>query len=594
MRLCMTLPDALKLALEHHHAGRLRDAEDVYRQILHIKPDAVPALFNLGLVLFTQHRLDEAGPCFTQVIRLDPNLAQAHAAFGNVYKAQGRLTEAIACYERALQRRPDDADTHVYLGSALQIQGHLDRAAAHFQRALELKPGSVEALNNLANVRKDQGRLAEAIATFRAILQALPHLASVHSNLLYTLLNSPDYDAAMILDEHRRWDRLHAQPLAASILPHANDPSPGRRLNVGYVSPDYCDHVAGRNLLPLFRNHDHGQFAIHCYSNNPFPDDMTKLFQSHADVWRDVAAMSDEVLAHTIRHDHIDILVDLALHSASNRLLAFARKPAPVQVTFAGYPGTTGLTAIDYRLTDPYLDPPGLFDHTYSETSIRLADCFWCYDAPTREPAVNPLPALQNGFVTFGCLNNFCKVNNIVLARWASILQAVANSRLLLAAPEGSSRQATLDNLAAHNIAPGRVTFVPVLPRLQYLELYHQIDLALDTLPYNGHTTSLDALWMGVPVVTLVGTTVVGRAGFSQLSNVGLNELVAESPEQFTHIAIELAKDLPRLGSLRAGLRARMEASPLMDSRRFTRNIENAYREMWQAFVGRASQPVRL
>jgi predicted O-linked N-acetylglucosamine transferase (SPINDLY family) len=274
--------------------------------------------------------------------------------------------------------------------------------------------------------------------------------------------------------------------------------------------------------------------------------------------------------------------VDLALHTQGNRLLIFARKPAPVQVTFAGYPGTTGLGAIDYRLTDPYLDPPGLNDAWYAEESFRLPRSFWCFDPQSEEPAVGPLPALERGVVTFGCLNNFCKVNDGVLELWARVLRAVPGSRLELLAKAGSHRQRTRDFLARQGIAGERIKFCATKPRAEYLAMYHQIDIGLDTLPYNGHSTSLDSYWMGVPVVTLVGTTVVGRAGLSQLTNLGLGELVAFTPDDFVRFAVDLAGDLPRLQALRAGLRERMRKSPLMDATGFTRGIEEAYRIVWR------------
>jgi len=267
---------------------------------------------------------------------------------------------------------------------------------------------------------------------------------------------------------------------------------------------------------------------------------------------------------------------------AQNRLLVFARKPAPVQLTFAGYPGTTGLKAIDYRLTDPHLDPPDLHAEYYSEESIRLSDSFWCYDPLDSDQAVNALPAIENGYVTFGCLNNFCKVNPPILKMWASVLNAVDRSRLIVLSGEGTHRREMLQKLADNGIDAARVTFVSNQPRQQYLKTYHQIDIGLDTLPYNGHSTSLDSYWMGIPVVTLVGNTVVGRAGMSQLMNLGMPELVADTPERFVMIAKGLAQDLPRLSDIRATLRQRMQSSPLMDAPGFARSIEAAYRDVWQ------------
>ena len=275
------------------------------------------------------------------------------------------------------------------------------------------------------------------------------------------------------------------------------------------------------------------------------------------------------------------------MHMAGSRLLVFARKPAPVQVCWLAYPGTTGLSTIDYRLTDPYLDPPGLNDHCYSEESIRLPDTFWCYDPLTTGPAVNALPALAKGHVTFGCLNNFCKINPSVLKLWAEVLKAVHRSQLLVLAPQSVCRRQTLDLLQREGVSPDRVTFVAHQPRQQYLSYYHGIDIGLDTVPYNGHTTSLDSFWMGVPVVTLMGPTVVGRAGLSQLMNLGLPELIGSSPEQYVHVATELTRNLSRLSELRATLRDRMQASPLIDAPRFARNIEAAYRKMWKQWCAR-------
>jgi len=335
-------------------------------------------------------------------------------------------------------------------------------------------------------------------------------------------------------------------------------------------------------MLPLLACHDRDAFEIFCYAQVARSDALTERFRASAHHWRSTIGLTDKQLAAQIREDGIDILVDLALHTARSRLLVFARKPAPVQVTFAGYPGSTGLSTIDYRLSDPYLDPPDIDESVYSEQTIRLPHSFWCYDPIDGDIPVNSLPAQAHGFLTFGCLNDFRKINDAVLRLWAGVLRAVPSSRLLLLAPEGSHRQHTLDVLSREDIVHERIEFVSHQPRWKYLELYHRVDLGLDTLPYNGHTTSLDSFWMGVPVVTLVGQTIVGRAGLSQLTNLQLPELIAQTPEQYVKIATSLADDLPRLSELRSTLRARMEQSPLMDAPRFARDIEAAYRTMWQ------------
>jgi protein O-GlcNAc transferase len=319
----------------------------------------------------------------------------------------------------------------------------------------------------------------------------------------------------------------------------------------------------------------------------PRPDEFTALVQSAADVWRNTTGLTDREAAQLVRQDGIDILVDLTMHMRRTHLLLFARKPAPIQVTWLAYPGTTGLSAIDYRFTDPYLDPPGLFDQYYSEKSIRLPDTFWCYDPLKPDPFVQPLPAAQNGYITFGSLNNFCKTNATTFRLWAQVLRVVANSRLVVLADEGQHRERTLSVFEQEGIARERIEFVPRQSRHKYLETYHRIDIGLDSIPYNGHTTSLDAYWMGVPVVTLVGNTVVGRAGLSQLTNLGLVELIGHTPEQFVAIAGNLASDISRLSHLRNTLRPRLQTSPLMDAPRFARNIEAAYRRMWQSWCGR-------
>jgi predicted O-linked N-acetylglucosamine transferase (SPINDLY family) len=312
--------------------------------------------------------------------------------------------------------------------------------------------------------------------------------------------------------------------------------------------------------------------------------------------------MPDERVAEMIRADRIDILVDLTMHMARNRLRLFARKPAPVQVTWFAYPGSTGVEAIDYRLTDPHMDPPETAlprGEIYSEESIWLPDTFWCYEPLTNEPEVNESPAVKNGHITFGCLNNFCKVNEGVLRLWADVMDAVPGSRLIVLSGEVGQEEEQEHQRWAREIIEqggdrgakpgrgGRVRFVPFAPRPDYLRRYHEIDIGLETFPYNGHTTSLDAFWMGVPVVTLAGSTVVGRAGVCQLMNLGLPELIAHTHDEYVRIVTGLAADLPRLAELRAGLRVRMEKSPLMDAPRFARNMEAAYRSIWRKWCSR-------
>jgi predicted O-linked N-acetylglucosamine transferase (SPINDLY family) len=324
---------------------------------------------------------------------------------------------------------------------------------------------------------------------------------------------------------------------------------------------------------------------VFAYAGVSRPDDLTQRLRSCTDGWRNTVGLSDSQTADLIREDQIDILVDLTLHMAGNRLLVFARKPAPVQVTWLGYPSSTGLSTMDYRLTDPHMEPPGIRDAFSIERTIRLASTFQLYDLDPQEVPVNELPASGRGFVTFGCLNNFCKINQPQLLLWARILQQVKNSKLVLLTWPGNHRQRTAEFLSAHGIAPQRLIFPDKTPTHgEYLQLYHEIDLGLDAYPYNGHTTSMDSLWMGVPVVSLYGPMAVSRAGLSQSSNLGLADLATESAEDYVRIAAELAGDLPRLSELRRNLRQMMRQSPLMDAPKFARNIEAAYRQMWHTW----------
>jgi predicted O-linked N-acetylglucosamine transferase (SPINDLY family) len=566
--------------------GQLAAALASYQQALRLKPDYAEASSNLGNVLKDQGQLASALASYQQALRLKPDYAEAHFNLGVVFQTQGQLAEALARYQQALRLQPDFVQAHANLGTVFKEQGKLDEAAACFEEALRLRPDYAEAYNNLGNVLTDQGRLHEAVASYRQALRLKPNFVGAHSNLVYTLYFCPGYDAAAIYEEHRRWNLQHAEPLAPFIRPHGNDRSPHRRLRIGYLSPDFRQHPVGRFLVPLLEAHDHAHFEIFCYASLNRPDPITERCRAQADVWRAVFGLSDEQLADAIRQDRIDILVDLTMHMANNRLLVFARKPAPVQVTYLAYAGTTGLGTMDYRLTDPYLDPPGQDESCYSEQSLRLPETYWCYRPLLALPPVNPLPALQAGHVTFGCLNNFCKVTAVTLGAWCRLLQALPQARLLLHAHAGSHRDHVRAFLARHGVAPERLTFVGRVPLGEYLRLYERLDVALDPFPYSGGTTTCDALWMGVPVVSLAGPTAVGRGGLSILSNVGLAELVAYDAEQYAQRAITLATDLARLSQLRASLRERLHSSPLLNAPRFARHLEAAYRRMWEQPIG--------
>ena len=422
----------------------------------------------------------------------------------------------------------------------------------------------------------------EAAAYYRRALDINPDLAEMHSNLLCALNYCSNVDGWTIRQEHDRWNRQQAAPLAQFIQPHTNDRSPNRKLRIGYVSPDFRWHPVGRFILPLLEAHDRGAFEVFCYASQNVDDALTAACRAQASVWRAVATSTDEQLAQQIRQDRIDILVDLTMHMGNNRLMVFARKPAPVQVTYLAYCSTTGLATMDYRLTDPYFGSAGADQRVYSEKSVCLPDTYWCYRQVDEAPDAGSVPALASGHVTFGSMNNFCKVTPPTLTAWSVLLQRMPTARLLFHAHAGSHRKRVLDVFSHQGILADRVTFVDYLPSVEYFRIHQRIDICLDPFPYAGGTTTCDALWMGVPVVSLAGQTAVGRGGLSILSNLGLADLVANSPEQYIDIAVKLAGDVPRLQELRGTLRERMRQSPLMDAPRFARHVEAAYREMWR------------
>jgi predicted O-linked N-acetylglucosamine transferase (SPINDLY family) len=534
---------------------------------------------------------DSAVTQFQNAVRRAPQDPQAYFRLARALSSEQREAEAVLCFRQALRLKPDFADAYKYLGDSLRGHGGLkvDEAVASYRDAIRVQPDHADAYHMLGRTLKDLGLLDEALEALRRACQLRPDSAKFHSSLLYALHYHPDSDSAALAREHDLWNERHAAPLAAHIQPHSNAPEPRRRLRIGYISPYFRNHPVGRFLVPLFEAHDRREFEIFCYANVRVPDELTARFRIQSDRWHDIDNLDDEGLADLIRGDGIDILVDLDAHTPSNRLLTFARKPAPVQVTYLAYCSTTGLSAMDYRLTDPYLDPVGQ-PPCSAEESVWLPETYWCYQPSMDLPPVAPLPALVKGQVTFGCLNNFWKVTQPTLTLWRELLQRVPKSKLVLHARPGSHRERVGKFFAESGIESDRIEFVGVTPMPEYFERYHQIDIGLDPFPYGGGTTTCDALWMGVPVITLVGKTAVGRGGASILSNVGLPELVAQTADEYVRIAANLAGDLPRLAALRAGLRDRLLRSPLTNGPRFTHHVEAAFRAMWHRWCNQTNR----
>jgi len=565
--------------------GRLKEAVAAYERALILQPDFPEARNNLGNALRDQGALDEAIAEYRHAVRLKPDYATAHHNLGLALAQGGEFEEATAAYRLALQFQRDYPEARFNLSVALAEHGRVDEAMAIYRGALELDPGHPQAHNNLAVAFIRQGQLDKAVAVLRRAIRLQPEDADLQSNLVHALHLHPGSDPMTIAAEHQRWNRQFSEPLKRSILPHLNDRSPDRRLRVGYVSPDFCSHPVSFFFAPLLEAHDRRRFEVYCYSSVPQPDQVTERLRNGADVWRDVRALSNAQLADCVRNDGIDILVDLAMHTGGNRLPVFARQPAPVQVSWLAYPGSTGLEAIDFRLSDARLEPEGEEDAGLGGVVIRLPDCWCCYAPIAEFTPVGPPPAAATKAVTFGSLNQFCKVHEDLLRSWARLLTLVPESRLRMICPEGPARERIRGLLGAGEVARERVEFIKPCPWPEYIRLFEGIDVALDSFPCNGMTTTCHALWMGVPVVTQAGTRAVSRAGSSVLHAAGFPEWVARTDGEYVKIAAELAGNLPRLAELRQTLRRHLEGSALMDAPRFARHIEAAYRVMWRQWA---------
>jgi predicted O-linked N-acetylglucosamine transferase (SPINDLY family) len=580
-----SLDEIFREAVRLHQAGNLPEAIAGYEAAIAQKVDCAEAYCNMGIALSALGRSAEALNSLRRAVELKPDFPGAHNNLGHVLMNLGRLREAADHFSRAVELKPDYVEVHINLAVVYLGEGRLDEAIASCRRAIELRPEIAESYNNLGVVLKDTGRVDEAIEAFGRAIEINPRYVEAHSNLLLTLNYDPKASAQSIFAEHVAWGNRHAHPLARQIHPHGNDRTPDRRLRIGYVSCDFRRHPVGFFIAPLLENHDRSQFEIFCYASVPGPDAMTERIRRCCAGWRSFLGMSDDDGAEQIRRDRIDILVDLGGHTSKNRLLVFAQKPAPVQMTYLGYPNTTGISSIDYRLTDSLADPPGLTDAMNVEKLWRLERCAWCYEP---HPLMREIGVREDGAVTFGCFNAFGKLNEPLIDLWAQLLRTMPVSRLLLkstGAGERSSRERVEGWFAARGIPAERIEMMGqvVDPRVHF-EIYNRVDVALDTFPYHGTTTTCEALWMGVPVVSLAGQTHVSRVGGSLLSHAGFGELIAASPTDYLTIALEWANDAERRAAFRRQARQKMRASELMDLSGFAQHFERAYRRMWETY----------
>lgn len=561
--------------------GRIEDSLHACRTALQLKPSLVEAHNNLGNALKASGDLVGAGKTYESALRLRPAFAEAQNNLGLILSELRKWEPAKECFRRAIAIRPDFAAAHANLGDVARAESRWDEAISHYEETLRHQPDNLIAHWNLGNLHWAAGLHDLAAASYAKALEIKPDSAEIHSNLLYAKLYDTTLTPEALLEMHREFARKFEAPLAAHRRPHSNVRDPDRRLKIGYVSADFRSHPVAHFIAPIFEHHVKTNFEIFAYYNHELNDDFTARLRGSTDHWIPCKRLNDDELAERIRNDGIDILIDLAGHTADNRLLTFARKPAPIQMTYLSYPGTTGLASMDYRITDRYADPDSHAGH-YVEKLLRLPHSMWCYTPAPYMPDVTPLPALANGYVTFGSFNNANKLNEGCLSLWAKVLHAVPGSRLLmLTVPEGAAQEKLIRQFAEYGIPADRLELKGKLPGPEFVKWISRADIALDTFPVNGGTTTMEAMWMGVPTVTLIGSRFVARAGYSLASSVGMAELAASDVDGYLRKCVELAADFLLLAEIRKGMRERVANSPLTDASGFARSIEQRYRDAW-------------
>ncbi len=583
---------APKMARAHLNRGNILlasgDAQAAlmaYETALSHDPAYAAAHYNTGNALVTVGRRADALAAYRRAIALKPDFVDAEVALGAALDDLGQFDAAVASYRRALALQPDYAQVHSNLGNALKELGQFDGAAASYRRALAIDPKYAEGHNNLGNALKDLRRVADAEACYRRAIKLNPAYAEAHSNLLFLLNYSDDKDPSLLLSEARHYGDVVTPPdRAPTISPRSREPE--RCLRVGFVSGDFRAHPVSyffEAVLAALANQTSGRLELFCYHNHSSSDEVTERIKSLCHGWRPAVSLSDEMLVRRIADDRIDILIDLAGHTAHNRLPLFARKPAPVQLSWLGYFATTGVAAIDYLIADPWTLPESQ-EANFAEKIWRLPQTRLCFTPPDADVEVNALPALSNGYLTFGCFNNLTKMNDRVVALWSQVLAGVPDSRLFLKSPqfmELSIQQEVAGRFAAGGVDRSRLIMEGLSSRAEYLKTYQRLDIALDPFPYTGGTTTCEALWMGVPVLTLAGEHFLSRQGVGLMMNAGLPEWIASNADDYVARAVSHASDLKRLALLRASLRQQVLASPLFDAPLFARHFELALRNMW-------------
>jgi len=573
-------PALLNLGAALEAAGDKAAAERAYQDLLAAQPANAFASYNLGRLHHARGELDEAERLLRQALQVKPDLADALVTLAHVQEARGEPAAAAASLEQALALRADFAGTWYNYGVLLWQLERYDEAETALRRALELEPRFVPAWHLLGNMLRGVSRIADALEAFAAARRLEPERFDLESMQLHALNLSDEISPQDLFARHRAFGARLEGAVAPRFSAWRGDGDPERRLRIGFVSSDFNRHPVARFALPLLERLDRARFAVHCYSVGSTSDELTVQVRAAADAWRECAALSDAQLADAIHEDAIDVLVDLIGHAGVCRFGVYAQQPAPVQASWLGYPNTSGLTRIRYRLSDPMADPPGMTERLHTETLLRLPTCQWCFRPFVDvQHALEP-PCARNGYVTFGSFNHAPKLSRTARRLWAQILRRLPQSRLLVVGvPDGRACDDLLRDFESGGVSASRLT---VIPRGQYYSWFDAADIALDPMPYGGGATTFDALWMGVPVVTLAGTRTASRSAASILAALSLREWIAASEADYVGVAVAAAADPGRIASLRASLRGRMAASPLMDEAGFAREAGAALRVAWR------------
>lgn len=574
-----------RTARAHLERGNHAAAVAVAREIVRLKPTGPEGLLLLGAVLQESGQPAEAERTLRGLAELVPGSPEVHYNLGNALVDLNRQTDAEAAYRKAVELAPRFAPGHYNLANCLRRQNRLDEAALSLETAASCDPRLARIHYNLGNARRDQGRVPEAVLSFERAIAIEPASSAANTNRLMAL-NYLDTDPAQVTAAHRAWgDKVQAA--AGPVKPHRNTRDLNRRLRVGVLSPDLRQHSCSFFLEPLLASLDRDRFELCCYHTHPTEDAVSERFKGYARIWRNFASVPDQQADAAIRADSVDVLIECAGLTDGNRLALLARKPAPVVITWLGYPNTTGLTRVDWRMVDAHSDPPGS-EGLCTEKLLRIESCNWCYRPFDGAPDPAPAPILTRGHITFGSFNNLSKLSDRCVALWARALREVPGSRLLVKNSwmgDPGTRDHVRSRFGAAGVDPARLDTPAFVPGFApHLASYAQIDVQLDTFPYHGTTTTCESLWQGVPVLTLLGRCHAARVGASLLNAVGLPEFACGSEDEFVKLAQSLASSPDRLANLRSGLRGRMAASPLRDEKGFAGRFADALSYAWRAW----------